>query len=1587
VRVDRSFSKFLRVLPLCLTAGALQAQVIVTLSTSANSLQGNQTANLTALVTGNTNTAVTWSLSPNVGTLGAGSGPTNGISTNTYKAPTLISSRQTITITATSVADATQAAGVQIQLTPLAITVLVNPSSVTLTAGQTQQFSATVTGISVTGVTWSISPQAGTIDANSGLYAAPVSIAPSQKITVTATSVFDSTVTGTASITLQAPAAVAISISPTSVSLTDGEVQVFTATVTNSTNTAVTWSISPQLGSITSTGSYTAPSPISAPANVTVTATSAADATKWATARVTLSHTIAVGEGAPNSTLQGQFLAAFNRNGFSAMVSLPPLGTVKALGSTGYVQEFADANNDSGVKLALATASSTVNSTTVVQLWAGVYAYYTSLGTTTAGYPLMDTQNCAFFSLDNSCTYDFFDKGYALFVYTSPLAGGENFSISGGYYTEWAALGGIAGGPGRPLTAPTAVTASTGTTATVQTYAYGAIYTITSGPNKSKVFCVEEPIYDLYVAQGGTAGFLGLPTSNVLLAASTGAYQQTFEGGTLEYTTGSPPVVRQAVASVALAGAPMGQTDTLNLGATLTLTATPLDGSNTPLTDRVVTWSTSNSRVIAVQASGTTGATAVLTAVGAGTASVVASSEGVNSSALNLAVTMACCQVGDGAPTAVQQAFQSALTRNQISVELPVAGPAVRAGSGYVQMVESSGANGAVYMIGEADQAGVAYVVGGAVLTRYQGLGGPAGALGYPSSDQSAGGTQRFQNSAALAGNPVRVVSGLILSKWALLNYEAGAAGAPVAEATTFSTMGANSGAMQSFANGAIYGATAGPRAGQAYFVSGLILACYNGIGGAAGSFGMPVSDETASGSLHQQNFEGGNITYSAGDAAAVAHPSPKAPPGVAITPTSIAAGGRAHLAIAGFPNNSTIRVSVTGEPAFLTTTANGAYSWDMFIPLASKSGTVTVQAADTGGTSTASGTLTIRGFDLTNNRIAMAKVQGDNQTGLPGALLPLALRIALLDSSGTPVVGAPVVFQASPGAQLSAASASTDSSGQAETQVRLPAAVGVTLVTANAPGIAQNPVTFGALAAASTLPGFPNLQAGGSAPLGNGTATIGQKGALVTVVASILRYRQNRGDLPRPNGLADAGTLNQFLQTWCVAESTGGHLCDGFLSNPASGEQIVNLWRAAEFTGGVDVTAQTPALSTIADLVAQGEPLLISLGLSLNGALAGGHFVAAIGIAADGSIVIQDPSPLFARTNLNDYLNGFTAGGGKWTADLRGVARFAVSSPSGTRFMVGALSQAASLMQNFAMGVNSAAGACGVPLDLLDAVDSSGNPPAAGALISRLDVCDGSQPAYQIAVGAAQPYHAFVTDLAAGGWSMDISGNAAETYKVTRPLLALAVTPQDVSFTAGAVVNAATFTSGIAPGGIMAIFGTGLSGPGGATAVDMDGTMATVLWASAFQINAQVPAGMAPGVHTLRVSSVYGVAQQTVSVAAIAPAIFAMGNSGMGAVLNQDFSMNGPANPLPRGQALVVYATGLGAVTRQGQLSVTTATVTAVVNGQELPVEFAGLAPGYAGLYQVNVPIPGATAPGLGVSLTLKEGGQLSNTVSVALE
>jgi hypothetical protein len=81
---------------------------------------------------------------------------------------------------------------------------------------------------------------------------------------------------------------VTVSVSPKTVTLLAGRSQAFTATVSGTTNTAVTWSISPAVGSISSSGLYTAPPTLTATTTVKVRATSVADPTKYDEATVTL---------------------------------------------------------------------------------------------------------------------------------------------------------------------------------------------------------------------------------------------------------------------------------------------------------------------------------------------------------------------------------------------------------------------------------------------------------------------------------------------------------------------------------------------------------------------------------------------------------------------------------------------------------------------------------------------------------------------------------------------------------------------------------------------------------------------------------------------------------------------------------------------------------------------------------------------------------------------------------------------------------------------------------------------------------------------------------------------------------------------------------------------------------------------------------------------------------------------------------------------------------------------------------------------------------------------------------------------------
>jgi hypothetical protein len=179
--------------------------------------------------------------------------------------------------------------------------VTVAPTSVTLATDiGSQTFTANVTNTPNTAVTWQVNgvtggnSTVGTISA-AGVYSAPLSVPAPATVTVTATSVDDPTRSASAQVTITQAPPVAVTVTPTSASVpAAGGTQAFTAAVTNTTNTAVTWTVNGMLGgdatvgTISAFGVYTAPATVPSPATVTVTATSARDTTRSGSAQVTV---------------------------------------------------------------------------------------------------------------------------------------------------------------------------------------------------------------------------------------------------------------------------------------------------------------------------------------------------------------------------------------------------------------------------------------------------------------------------------------------------------------------------------------------------------------------------------------------------------------------------------------------------------------------------------------------------------------------------------------------------------------------------------------------------------------------------------------------------------------------------------------------------------------------------------------------------------------------------------------------------------------------------------------------------------------------------------------------------------------------------------------------------------------------------------------------------------------------------------------------------------------------------------------------------------------------------------------------------
>ena len=163
---------------------------------------------------------------------------------------------------------------------------------------------------------------------------------------------------------------ITIKVSPATAALFAGQVQQFTATVNNTGNTAVTWTLSPSsAGSISSSGLYTAPSSIASPQTVTVTATSQADTSKLASATIDLlpPQIPVITWTAPVAITYGTALSAAQldavSNALGTFAYSPTVGTVLAAGSHTLSTLFTPANT-TDYTTATASVTLTVNPAT-----------------------------------------------------------------------------------------------------------------------------------------------------------------------------------------------------------------------------------------------------------------------------------------------------------------------------------------------------------------------------------------------------------------------------------------------------------------------------------------------------------------------------------------------------------------------------------------------------------------------------------------------------------------------------------------------------------------------------------------------------------------------------------------------------------------------------------------------------------------------------------------------------------------------------------------------------------------------------------------------------------------------------------------------------------------------------------------------------------------------------------------------------------------------------------------------------------------------------------------------------------------------
>jgi uncharacterized protein (TIGR03437 family) len=210
-----------------------------------------------------------------------------------------------------------------------------------------------------------------------------------------------------------------------------------------------------------------------------------------------------------------------------------------------------------------------------------------------------------------------------------------------------------------------------------------------------------------------------------------------------------------------------------------------------------------------------------------------------------------------------------------------------------------------------------------------------------------------------------------------------------------------------------------------------------------------------------------------------------------------------------------------------------------------------------------------------------------------------------------------------------------------------------------------------------------------------------------------------------------------------------------------------------------------------------------------------------------------------------------------------------------------------------------------------------------------------------------------------------------------------------------------------LSPGLIAQVYGSGLAGAVGqpnslplpnvlqGASVQIGSHAAPLYYVSSTQVNVEIPAELAAGQYPILVT-VNGASAlpQTLTINALQPGIAAYAD-GTNNVIAQhaDFSYVTAASPAKPSEVVIIYLAGMGATNPSvpsGQGAPTSEPLARVVNvpavtvgGQNATVEFAGLAPGFVGLYQIDLQVPANASAG-SLPLIVSQNGVAGNTTNL---